>query len=255
MSSPQKILEKNRSDLSQFLIHLTKEGRYRRYSPGRVRGHIYNEVIVRAEHSLQGILANKMIEARSPYGYFKLKIDFPTQARGGVHPDWVKSVCFSESPLKEIKNFYDAVVAKRNDYKKFGLGFWQERVRTAGANPVLYVDSNKPQLLVALDSMAGANAQMFQSMMPFYDTFGPLVLHTNSPTGFSDFRWEREWRFHGDFTFDWKDVAFGICPANQIKQYEALAQSQIVFLDPDWDELTLRRYLAIKNANQLLAAL
>jgi len=255
MPNPQQPLTKNRSDLSQFLIHLTKEGRYRRYYPGWVRGHRYNDVIVRAEPSLQRILANQVIEARSPYGYFKLKIDYPTQVRGGVDPAWVKSVCFSESPLSEIKHFYEAVVVKRNEYKKFGLGFWQEQVRVAGGNPVLYVDSRNQPLLTSLDSMVGANAQSFQSIMPFYDTFGPLVLHPNSPTGYSDFRWEREWRYHGDFNFQWEDVAFGICPANQIKQYEALAKNKIVFLDPDWDEPTLRKYLTIRKATQLLAAL
>jgi hypothetical protein len=251
--APQQ-LTKNRADLSQFLIHLTKDGRYKRYIPSNKGGFYYRERIVRAEHSLKTIIGNQRLEARSPYGYFKLKIDYPSQVRGGIDPSWVNSVCFSESPLCEIKHFYQATVAKRNEYKKFGLGFWQEKVRSAGGNPVLYIDSNKPTLLSALDAMTGVNASLFKHIMPFYDTFGPLVLHPNS-VGFSEFRWEREWRLAGDFTFQWDTVAFGICPEDQIAAYEALVSNKIPFIDPDWDEQTLLSHLKQKNAIALLKAL
>jgi hypothetical protein len=44
-------------------------------------------------------------------------------------------------------------------------------------------------------------------MPPWFSKFG-------GPSDI-DFRWEREWRVVGDFSFSLSDVAFGFCPAEK----------------------------------------
>jgi hypothetical protein len=257
MSSIFKADLPNRADLSQFLIHLTKDGTYDFYDakvgppPGFER--VFRPV--RARDSLKDMLTSKKIEARSPFGYFRLKINMYRSRFGRVfqnadaNPDWMKAVCFSETPLRELKYFYQAVSKKRNQYRKFGLAFWQEKIREKGGNPIFYVDSRRPEYLKALDDSLLNNGVSFIPLMPFIETFGPLVI--SGASGYSDFRWEREWRKQGELNFEFEDVAFGICPANEIPAFEALVGGSFIFIDPDWDEQTLKAVLSAKAKHLL----
>ncbi|WP_374000306.1 hypothetical protein [Bdellovibrio bacteriovorus] len=252
----------NRADLSQFLVHLTKDGSYENWVPKTVPGgppgyDIATYPAVRAKNSLIDILNTRTILARSPFGYFKLKINrYRAQfnqvfVNGHADPNWLMSVCFSEAPLRELRSFYQATIRKRNRYKKYGLAFWQEHVRAAGGNPIFYVDSRNTNLLNSLNTSLTNNNPAFIPMMHLCETFGPQIVN---PSSMSDFRWEREWRKLNDYTFVWENVAFGICPAEEITYFEALAQNQVIFIDPDWDEPTLRAYLQGK-APRLLSHL
>lgn len=252
MPNPSLNHSRDRSDLSQFLIHLTKNGNFQAFFPSPTGGYLYRQTMVNAKSSLDQMLLNQKIEARSPFGYFKLKISFPRQNRGPVNPDWIKSVCFSEAPLQELKNFYAAVTSKRNAYQKYGIAFWADNLIGKGANPIFYVDSRKSSFLNALDQMLGPQIQHFIPVFHLYETFGPLVL---GGRGYSDFRWEREWRKRGDLNFQNSDVAFGLCPENEIPYYENLVSRAYPFLDPDWDEPKIRAHLTTFGANRLLAAL
>ncbi len=253
MTNPGAAQAKDRSDLSQFLIHLTKDGVYEDYQlvVGSPPGYQAVRKPVRAKQALIDILSSKSLVARSPFGYFRLKVDMyrPLFGRafinGGVDPGLLTAVCFSETPLRELSSFYRAVSNKKNAYKKYGLAFHQENVRNAGGNPIFYIDSRKADFKSAVETSNSLNPKGFEPLLPFMETFGPL--HLSAASGWSDFRWEREWRKKGDFNFDWVDVAFGICPANEIPNFELLTNNQVTFLDPDWDELTLERYLQIKN--------
>lgn len=236
----------NRADLSQFLIHLTKNGAFQEWLPSRKGGYYFRSQTVQAKSSLVDILNTKQISARSPFGYFKLKIDYPTQVRGGMNPDWIKAVCFSEAPLREINSFYAATIAKRNHYQKYGLAFWQEKMRLKGTNPIFYVDSRRADFLAALDIWMAQAQNTSQPILHLIETFGPLVL---DPKNRSDFRWEREWRKRDHLIFSEDDVAFGICPDSEINTFEGIAQKnglKIVFIDPDWNEVRLKNYLTQK---------
>lgn len=244
----------NRADLSQFLIHLTKDGTYPRLDPvhGPPPGFATIDVTVTAKNSLEDIVRDRRIIARSSFGYYALKINKfkPLWNRvfdnGGADPAWTQSVCFSETPLSELQGFYQAVHNKRNQYKKYGIAFWQERARAAGANPIFYVDSRRrTDFLPALDSTVQSPA--FIPLMHLIEPFGPSVIPRANT--WSDFRWEREWRRLGSYDFTWQDVAFGICPAHEITAFETLAQNRITFLDPDWTPAQLQTYLSHRNPN------
>lgn len=47
-----------------------------------------------------------------------------------------------------------------------------------------------------------------------------------------DFRWEREWRVAGDFAFEIADIAYRICPENEIRHFEAMTGRTVAFIDP-----------------------
>ncbi|MDZ4661477.1 MAG: abortive infection system antitoxin AbiGi family protein [Pseudomonadota bacterium] len=196
------------------------------------------------------------IEARSPFGYFKLKVNLYKSYwnrvfwNGDAEPSWTHSVCFSETPLSELSGFYQATTRKRNQYQKYGVAFFQEKLRELGGNPIFYVDSRRPDLLTALNSSLQNNKNDFIPMMYLIETFGPPVI--SAADGYSDFRWEREWRKKDSLDFKYEDLAFGICPADEIPFFNQQTNHQVTFIDPDWSEATLKSYLQA-NAPGLLA--
>lgn len=232
------------------LIHGTFEEL--RPKQGNLPGYeeIHHSVV--AKTSLEDMIKNSKIEARSSFGYFKLKINmfrprFDRIFRNeDANPEWMKAVCFSETPLCELKNFYQAVLAKRNKYQKYGLAFWQENVRQAGGNPIFYIDSRRKDYQNLLDETYRTNQVNLIPMMHLLEGFGPLFIP--KAIGYSDFRWEREWRKKDDFFFKSTDVAFGICPETEISHFTQLANKKIIFIDPDWDRPTVTDYLQVNSS-------
>ena len=264
MANPRELITKNRADLSQFLIHLTKDGHFEEYFDTGAGFFDWKERVVQAEASLKHILAQPpsfKISALSPLGYFKYFINILYKGRfvkrAGVQPDWIKCVCFSEAPLSELSSFYRATVTKRNDYRKFGLAFWQDSIRKKGGNPIFYFDYGNKPLVSSVEVMVdpGVVAHV-KAKLPLYQEYGPRkypkLLGDRSEI---DFRWEREWRVLGDLAFAPADVAFGICPEPKISEMEKHVGGSIHFLDPDWNITKLKSELEKKGAKRLLAAL
>ena len=252
----------NRADLSQFLIHLTKDGAYDEFifvDGPPVPGFTITRRAVVAKQSLEEILQECCIEARSPLGYFRLKINMYREKsqrvfeNGGFQPEHIKVVCFSEVPFNELSSFYNAVSMKRNKYKKYGLGFWQEKIREKGCNPIFYIDSRKPNLIEALNSMLEQESSRQFSLMPFIETFGPSVI--KQAKGRSDFRWEREWRKNGSLNFENEDVAFGICSESEIPCFQSIVKNDFPFIDPDWSNEKLKNHLTNFGSQKLLNSL
>lgn len=164
-SNPWELFTKDRSDLSNFLIHLTKNGSFEEYvpfsaAPGNFK--FGSSTTLDAEDSLRSILSDSpkpIILARAPFGHFKFKIDIWYQKRGSVPPDWLKCVCFSETPLRELKSFYSATQdpknahLKHNKYQKYGLAFSSKLIRSKNGHPVFYFDSRRSDIVRALNSM------------------------------------------------------------------------------------------------------
>ena len=140
LSYPE-LLARSRSDLSRFLVHLTKDGAfedYRPYKPHKYDNHYTFESSKKfiAIESLKSILAADppKLLARSPFGYFKYNINLGSSKRGGIRPEWLQSVCFSETPIRELKSFWLASHKRMaaNKYQKFGLAFHSEFIRKNG---------------------------------------------------------------------------------------------------------------------------
>ena len=63
MPNPSANQTRDRSDLSQFLIHLTKNGTFQAFHASRNGGYYFRPTTVNAQTSLNAILANRKIEA------------------------------------------------------------------------------------------------------------------------------------------------------------------------------------------------
>ena len=217
-----------------------------------------------AESTLKEILTYRStptILARAPFGHFKFKIDVGYQKRGGVPLEWLKCVCFSETPLRELKSFYSATqdprnaAIKFNRYQKYGLGFATELVRSKNGHPVFYFDSRRKDLVKTLDAFLITGSQAtWKPILPLFEQYGPK-LHKVSDQSEIDFRWEREWRSVGDFRFTFEEVAFGLCPEEKIPMFQKLAGNKFPFIDPDWDQEKLEKYLFSSGWSVLADAL
>lgn len=245
MTNPSELLRKNRADLSNFLIHLTKEGSYEEYKPFAKNPGSFtfgDSSTLNAEASLKAILSTMTMLARAPFGHFKFQINVGYKKdRAGVPLDWLKCVCFSEAPLSELKQFYLATqdskneTLKRNKYQKYGIAFSTEFIRSKNGHPVFYFDSRRGDIVQSLNKLPYATPGLHQwkPLMPLFEQYGPK-LHSPGDEGEINFTWEREWRIVGDLNFTLNQVAFGLCPEGKISMFEALVKNSFPFIDPDW---------------------
>lgn len=217
-----------RSDLSTFLVHLTKDG-----SGGSPT----------AKENLAKILTDGKIEARTPMGWTGTGKDrLPTADLAAM-----KVVCFTETPLQHIYSLFQNIRGRSVKLSSYGLVFTRDTARSRGANPVWYVDMTPGQtrqweLAKALDELraeavkaSGGFATHYGSkILPFVEQMGSWSVLSKK-----EFSWEREWRHLGDFTLDWHDTALVLCPEAEIDECEDLGYFTAV--DPSW---SLERMIA-----------
>ena len=236
----QELLDR-RKDLSQFLFHMTRSGDL------KLAKDLYSLpkdglVPIDAGRSLTAIIQNRRIEARSAFGYFNFKIRY-TRPNGTVlNPnsmikrDWIKAVCFTETPIDHVSLQTEDILGRQLKFQPFGLAFREAVVRRANGNPIFYVQTTNQGVRDALDKMAEApNSSDFKPLMPLIEGFGPPWFRRPEGPAEIDFRWEREWRVAGDFSFSLSDVAFGLCPASQKTMFEGLVKDEFPFVDPTDD--------------------
>lgn len=243
-----ELLEK-RGDLSQFLIHLTRTGDL------KLAKDIYSlprdqVVQIGAKASLEAIIKTRRIEARSAFGYFTYKVPMVRYDGRKLNPnslvkrDWLRAACFTETPLDHIYLQTQKIYGRQLHFEPFGLAFKEQVVRGANGNPVLYVQTTNQNIRNALDAVAVSPlAHQFKPMMPLFDGFGPpWFQRPGGPTDI-DFRWEREWRVVGDFSFSESEIAFGLCASNDIPYFEQLLGGQVPFVDPLGDMMAAKQKL------------
>lgn len=201
--------------------------------------------------------------ARSPFSHFKYGISVGYQKRRGIPLEWLQCVCFSETPLRELKSFYLATQdpknqnVKANKYQKYGLAFHTEFVRSKKGHPLFYFDSRRKDLVAAIDQLGDPPFRDVQrSNLALFESFGPR-LHAKGPSDSSevDFRWEREWRIVGGLQFELDQVAFGLCPEREINGFQPMVGRAFPFVDPDWPIEALKEYLAQNGWTSLADAI
>src|ERR1043166_5874079 len=111
-----------RSDLSTFLVHLTRE------TDGAL-----------ASENLRSIILERKIRARSVFGHLRTHLQEKNH-----NLDSQKCVCFTETPL-EYTHLLVAEIANRDfTFSKYGLALTKKVARLRGVNPVWYVDITQP---------------------------------------------------------------------------------------------------------------
>ena len=243
----EQLLEK-RNDLSQFLFHLTRDGDLKLYRDiYSLQKDDVRPLVARA--SLLGILQSRRIEARSSFGYFNFKVKVTRNAQvlnagSLVERDWLRAVCFTETPIDHVYLQMQEISGRQLSFKPYGLAYREDLVRKSNGNPVFYIQTTNQRLRHALNQMAQAsNAPDFKDLMPLVEGFGaPWFTKHYGPTEI-DFRWEREWRVVGDFSFSLSDVAFGLCPKSEKAYFEKIVGSSFPFIDPCDNILSIKHEL------------
>ena len=208
-----------RTDLSTFLIHLTRDADP---TPARSR--------------LEQILANWTLAARSPYGAAARRL---TDA--GQNTDSQRCACFTESPLEHVYWLLPEIDNREIQFRPFGIALPKKEGRRLGINPVWYVDTtpghdwitNPINALIDEAIHAGAfPGSHIARIVPFVEQMGTW------PGNRKEFWWEREWRHVGDLVLPDKIIV--LCPEADFVHFQNIVtQNQPPvrsgkFIDPHW---------------------
>jgi len=222
-----------RSDLSGFVVHLTRRG-----GDG-----------IAPVRNLKNILETKTIEARSPFGPAAQKLGSWRQRDLNSQ----ECVSFSETPLEHLHCLTQKIAKRRFSLSSYGVAFTKMTARRLGVNPIWYIDitpghdwlMNPINELVAreLKRRKKFRKSPLAQIAPFIEQMGS----GSRRSGFryqKEFWWEREWRHRGDFNFSLEDVALGLAPEKSIKAFEDFSRElghKVPFVDPRW---SLERMIA-----------
>jgi len=210
-----------RTDISPFLVHLTR----------KQNGMSANEVLRKIIHEMKLKQSGKKI-SDACFGINDRQLE------SSEGQNLFSAICFSETPLNEIHSLLD-IKGRNVELESYGLVFLKKQLAEKNVSPVLYINNetgDKDNVFQVLGSLAKEHLQEAKYILPLIAVFGQKVTAANATkqNGKVDFSWEREWRYphiHGDFDFNKEDVFIGLCPDNEITEFESIF-SPIKFVDP-----------------------
>ena len=190
MAEIEDLLQR-RTDLSTFLVHLTRE-------TGDGSSGLDN---------LKSIIETKALSARNPYG---AAARFEPHLANSIASQ--KVVCFTETPLEHIWMMLEHISGRLIQFAPYGFAVTKTTGRRAGLNPVWYSDiarrgedwpitSVNALIQAALARAKGDDGRIDAAILcaeqifritPYFEQMGP------TRTGRKEFWWEREWRGIGD---------------------------------------------------------
>ncbi|MEK4159502.1 MULTISPECIES: hypothetical protein [Paenibacillus] len=222
-----------RNDISDFLVHLTKE----------------TEDGQSAKDNLISILNDMEIKAFNHHCYFSPRLhkeEQKIQNRFNV-------VCFTETPLDKIHLLTD-ISGRKVRLQPYGLVFPKISIEEAKGNPAFYVYNENQLLLDYLNTQYHSfiTAYKEDGEVNNFQTLGSLV---NIVRKGHDFHWEREWRVRKKFKFKINELFAIIAPEkehNDIRNRVNLDDVEyFIFLDATWSMQTIIEKLSIYMWNEL----
>lgn len=231
-----------RSDLSRYLVHLTRD--YDRKS---------------ARDNLINILKTKTIEARNYHCLFSPKIR--KMEISGKLKNSFKTVCFTEAPLNQIKNLVSDIPKRNIKLKPYGIVFWRDKLLDKGANPAIYLNAKGTDLrdyLIQQFDNQFKEIKTLRKLKREDDYYYEIIQYfslINVINDKYDFSWEREWRFHGDFKFNYRNIVAIVCedPEGLENLCEKKLQEKALkfikrtpLISPEWSYEQLIEELSIK---------
>lgn len=235
-----------RTDLSTFLVHLTKA------TPGATARENLVSMIAGGDDEPSAIHAVSSMGPARDYESF-LATTVATQ----------KVVCLTETPLEHIWMMLEDIEGRTVHFEPWGLATTKTAARHAGCSPVWYTNkaafdwSTHPRLHVqkmiedavrrsttdgSLDPMKIDASTLCQEpvfrITPFVEDMGP-----NQSGTFKEFWWEREWRHVGDYSLNFPSRIVAIlAPENEhVSLYQQLQDLEVPerwlkrpMIDPHW---------------------
>ena len=199
----QEVLSR-RSDLSTFLVHLT------RTTGGKT-----------AKQRLAQIIIGGAIEAVSPFGHAVSRLQ---ASRWSL--DSQRCVCFTETPLEHISLLTEQIEGRQIKFEPYEIIITKKQARKLGVNPVWYLDITpghdwltKPMNALIERAISEKNVlNPVFTMTPFVEQFG---LGAGNP---KDFSWEREWRVRNAFPVPTKYML--LCPEADHPEFQRIWSKQ-----------------------------
>ena len=201
-----------RTDLSTFLVHLTRTDEERTAC---------DNLVSILQHGLQAVTEYGMAKNRG----------VPNQ----------KVVCFTETLLEQVWTMLERIENRDILFEPYGVVFTKVWARRKGANPVWYIDMSVgadgdwlTRVVDRLvdDDVASDNHQGILQLTPFFEQMGTWSGNRK------EFWWEREWRIVGDLHFSWHELVAVLAPEDSHENIgSTLSLSEIQrrkFLDPAW---------------------
>lgn len=221
-----------RTDLSTFLVHLTRDYQG---TPARV--------------NIERILQAGRLEARTPYG---AAVNSLRKNRApSVDLDTQKCVCFTETPLEHLNLLLSTIsdLQRQCDFAPYGVAITKRIARNDGVNPVWYTDITPGHawLMNAVNALIDQGIAMVTAARDTGDSsacYGdqhiasltPYIEQMGSGQGYrKEFWWEREWRHVGDYRLPLRYIV--IAPEQEHEDLEPIANAQfprVAFIDADW---------------------
>ncbi len=214
-----KELIARRSDLSTFLVHLTRE-----YPDG-----------TSAKENLKSILSSRIIEARNPFGSALSRLD-KLNASTQTNLKSQNVVCFTETPLEHVHLLTEEIEGRKYKFEPYGIAFTRRIARKWGVNPVWYLDITPGHnwLTIPLQNIIDAeiNAGTF-STSDIAKLTSSIEQMGTGPDYFKEYWWEREWRHVGHFNYFGRFII--ICPEEDYNEVvKTLQPTKAPFIDPKW---------------------
>lgn len=214
-----------RTDLSTFLVHLT------RTADG-----------ASAKERLKRILIDNEIKATSPFGHAVSVL-----RAAGVVADSQKCACFTETPLEHVFSLLGDIEGRACRFEPYGVAITKRQGRKRGVNPVWYVDITPGHgwLTVPLNTLIQeaiddeerdfADSPIAR-ITPFIEQMGRSAGGMGAAYR-KEFWWEREWRHVGDFRLPGRAIV--LCPEEERDEFKTILDREdgtlsAKLVDPRW---------------------
>ena len=204
-----------RTDLSRFVIHLTRDDT-----------DDFDEGGTSAAENFKTIVAEREICSFKPHCLYSDQI--PKK-----HKNKFCVCCFTEIPLSELHLLTRHIKGRQYQLSEYGLVFSREFLISKGAQPAIYINSYHKHMWLreAADRIWEiAEENNFRDckiwrILPFLN-----AMHEGY-----DFTWEREWRICGDLAFAPEDIVCVVLPEEGEEELrrEFLRQS-VPVISPGW---------------------
>jgi len=222
-----------RSDLSTFVVHLTRD--HGGQDSARSR--------------LERIVAERRLTAGEPRGWaVGVRNRDGALALTTEQRETQRVVCFSETPLEHIYSMFADIQNRTYRLRPYGLAVTKMVARRAGINPIWYVDISQGhawRIRTALNTLVekATGEGWFNEIRGLFPVIEGMLTRTDAGgdvTFQREFWWEREWRAVGDvaLTGMWDKIVW-LCPEAEIPEVaqcvrDAGGSESAVCIDPNW---------------------
>lgn len=218
MSNLSDAISKKREDISQFVIHLTRDDRDTFATGG-----------ASAKGNFLAILKSQTVRALRPHCIFNKQIENMPAAL----QDKFNVACFTETPLNQLHQLVGKIPGRNIELRPYGFVFTKEYLTSKGAQPAIYINSynNNLWLRESVDAFF-ALACVNNVLTPKLWRLLPFV---NAMHEKYDFSWEREWRTHKDLKFGRSHLVCVVLPSlGEELLKERFAKAGIAVISPGW---------------------